>query len=641
MTPYRLARLGRTTFFAAAISLLCGRAAAQPATNTVASMKKLSIEELMNVEVSLVSRTPEKLSGTASAIQVLTSEDIRRSGAGNIPEALRLLPNLQVTQVTSGDYIISARGFNTIFANKLLVMIDGRTVYTPLYGGVLWHQQQVMLEDVDRIEVISGPGGTLWGVNAVNGVINIVTKAAQETRGLYVSAMTGNVLRREANIRYGDSLGAHGAYRAYVRHSERAATFAADGSENSDAWQVDQAGFRSDFNPSANDQLTLQGDWYWGTRHTTKEPSRFNGQNLLGRWEHTFSERSDMALQAYYDRYYRADVPYNNTSEMRTIDVDFQQRSPIGKRQDFMWGFGYRSAEDHTDFSTPGVGILPPRKSLDQFNSFVQDDIRIGTSVHLTLGTKYSHNVYSGWEWQPSGRISWSRKHSTLWAAVSRALRAPSRYDVDYHLPQAPQPPSVPSVAGGPFFVSEKLVAHELGYRWQPTPGGFLSAAFFYNAYHDLYSVENQPGTLTYFIQNGSQGESWGFEFSGNWQVVPRWRLRGGYTYFEKNLRAKDGHHFNPDYLGNDAKHHAVLQSLVELPAHFQLDLTLRYMDELPKTLATAYVPTYTTFDAHLAYTWRFLEAAVVGQNLGDSRHPEFGTQQIARSYYLKLAARL
>ena len=612
-----------------------------PATNSVAALKKLSLEELMDVEVTLVSRNPEKLSGAASAIQVLTSEDIRRSGATNIPEALRLLPNLQVAQVTSSEYIISARGFNTIFANKLLVMIDGRTVYTPLYGGVVWSHQQVLLEDVERIEVISGPGGTLWGANAVNGVINIVTKNAGQTKGLLAQVIKGDFLKQEADLRYGDSLGTRGAYRVYARHVERAATQAADGSRNADRWQMQQAGFRTDWAPGAQDALTLQGDLYWGDRYTTKAISPLNGQNLLGRWQHSFNNQSDLALQVYYDRYFREDADFDNSDEMRTLDIDFQHRTPVGKRQDFLWGLGYRVVKDFADFRTPFVGILPPEKRLDLFNSFIQDDISIGKSVHLIVGTKYSHNVYSGWEWQPSGRISWSGRRSTLWAAVSRAVRSPSRYDVDYHLPQAPQPPSLPSVAGGPYFVSEKLVAHELGYRFQPTPVSSLSASFFYNAYHDIYSVENVPGTMTYLIQNGAVGESWGFEFSGNWRVLPRWRLRGGYTYFDKNLRPKEGHAFNPAYLGNDVKHRAVLQSVLDLPAHFQLDLAVRYLDGIRPTIATAYVPSYTTFDARLAYTWRWIEVSVAGQNLGDKMHAEFGSQELPRNYYAKLLFRL
>ncbi|RYZ20382.1 MAG: TonB-dependent receptor [Chitinophagaceae bacterium] len=614
---------------------------ADSSSNSVAALKKLSIGELMDVEVTLVSRSPEKLSEAASAVQVLSSEDIRRSGATNIPEALRLLPNLQVAQITSSEYIISARGFNTIFANKLLVMIDGRTVYTPLYGGVIWSQQQVLLEDVERIEVVSGPGGTLWGVNAVNGVINIVTKNARQTTGLLAGAIKGDYLNQEVDLRYGDSLGSSGAYRVYLRHFERSATQAADGSRNPDRWQMQQAGFRTDWSPGAQDQLTLQGDLYWGDRFTAKARSPLDGQNLLGRWQHTFSTRSDMALQVYFDRYFREDAAFENSDRMRTFDLDFQHRTPIGKRQDFLWGFGYRNVKDEADFRNPFVGILPPQKRLDQFNSFIQDAIQIGKSVELILGTKYSHNVYSGWEWQPSGRISWTRRHSTLWAAVSRAVRSPSRYDVDYHLPQAPQPPNRPSVAGGPYFVSEKLVAHELGYRFQPVPGSAFSAALFYNAYHDIYSVENQPGTLTYFIQNGGVGESWGFELSGSWRVLPRWRLRGGYTYFDKNLRPKEGHQYNPDYLGNDVRHRAVLQSVLDLPAHFQLDVSVRYLDEIPMTIATAYVPTYTTFDVRLGYTWRHLELSVVGQNLGDDRHTEFGTQQLLRNYYAKLLFRL
>jgi iron complex outermembrane recepter protein len=605
-----------------------------------AQLKKLSVEELMNIEVTLASRTPQKLTGSASAIQVLTGEDIRCSGATNIPEALRLVPNVQVAQITASAWIISARGFNTIFANKLLVMIDGRTVYTPLFGGVIWEQQNVVLEDVDRIEIVSGPGGTLWGANAVNGVINIVTKGAKNTQGLYAMASAGTFIKDMAELRYGGKIGEKIFYRVYGQHFDRKQTTLPNRTDNTDAWGLTKGGFRMDWEATASDAFTLQGDIYDGARKTTGGNSPLNGQNILGRWSHTISDNSDLSLQLYYDRYFREDIPGTGSDKLKTFDIDFQHRFPLPS-QSFLWGVGYRLVKDEALFRTTNVGILPPEKTLNLFNGFIQDEITLHEQVRFTIGTKFTHFTYSGFELQPSARLAWNiQSKSTLWTAVSRAVRAPSRFDVDYFLPTYNVPPTSPSVAGGPNFISEKLTAYELGYRFQPNQRSSFSIATFYNIYHDLYSVEALPGTLTYQIQNGSEGESWGAELSANYQVTDKWRLRGGYTYFDRDLRAKAGHSFTPDYLGNDVKHRAVLQSILDLPFHLQLDIAARYLDNLPKTIATVAVPSYFTFDTRIAYTFRQFEIAVVGQNLWENKHTEFGALNFPRNLYAKISAR-
>lgn len=602
-------------------------------------LKKLSVEELMNIEVTLASRTPQKLTESASAIQVLTGDAIRRSGATNIPEALRLIPNIQVAQITANAWIISARGFNTIFANKLLVMIDGRTVYTPLFGGVIWEQQNVLLEDVDRIEVVSGPGGTLWGANAVNGIINIVTKNTKNTQGLYASASVGTFVKDMGALRYGGRIGDKITYKLYGQHFDRKQTTLPNGTDNDDAWGLTQGGFRMDWEASAKNNLTVQGDVYDGKRKSKGNNSPLNGQNILARWAHTVSDKSDFLLQLYYDRYFRADAPSKSSDKLKTLDLDFQHRFPLPS-QSILWGLGYRLVQDEAIYQTTNVGILPPHKTLNLFNGFVQDEISLSEHLKFTVGTKLTHYTYSGFALQPSARLAWNHKNNTLWGAVSRAVRTASRFDVDYYLPTYPVPPTSPSVAGGPNFVSEKVIAYELGYRLQPNERSSLSVATFYNVYHDLYSVEALPGTLTYQIQNGSEGESWGAELSANYQVTDNWRLRGGYTFFNKDLRPKPGHSFNPDYLGNDAKSRGVLQSILNLPAHLQLDIAARYTDGLPKTLATANVPSYFTFDTRLAYTFRQFELAVVGQNLWEDKHTEFGTLNIPRSVYAKISAR-
>ncbi len=604
-------------------------------------IKKLSVDELLNMEVTLVSRTPQRLTEAASAIQVITSEDIRRSAATNIPEALRLATNLQVSQLSASVWIISARGFNNIFSNKLLVMIDGRTVYTPLYAGVLWEQQNVVLEDVERIEVVSGPGGTLWGPNAVNGVINIVTKSATQTEGLYASVLAGSWIKDNVALRYGSKIGRKGSFRVFGQHFDRRATELANGNRNADAWRISQAGFRSDWNLTPADALTVQGDYYWGTRKTKPGHSDLNGQNILARWRRAFSDSSDLTLQVYFDRYYREDAGTASYDEINTIDLDVQHRLPIGKRQSFVYGAGYRYVKDDARFSnTAGAGIVPRFKRLDLATVFAQDEWRIAERLRLTAGVRLLHNVYTGFEWQPNARISWLTKKSTLWGAVSRAVRTPSRLDRDYFLPMTPQPPNVPSVAGGPDFVSEKLVAYELGYRFQPNALSSFSISTFFNNYTDVYSVTALPGTLTYVINNQSEAKAWGAELAGNYELTKNWRLRGGYTFFKKELRAKEGVNFNPAYLGNDVRNQAMIQSILDLPLHLQLDVVARHLDGLSASFATARVPAYRTFDARLAYSGKGWELALAGQNLAENKHTEFGTFELPRHFYAKLTAR-
>jgi len=600
-------------------------------------LKKLSMEELMNIEVTSVSKRPEKLTEVASAIQIITQEDIRRSGATSLPEALRLAPNLQVAQFNSYGWIISARGFNSIFSNKLLVMIDGRTVYSPLFAGVSWDAQNVVLEDVDRIEVISGPGGTLWGANAVNGVINIITKNAAKTQGLYVSAAGGTYLRNLVEARYGGNIGSKLFYRVYAQHFDRDNTFLENGDKNADKWGLTQSGFRMDWNASGNNTVSVQGNFYGGKEKTVPSHSTIDGQNVLAEWKHTFSEKSDFILQAYFDRTWRRDIPSTFSDELETYDIDFQHHFLIGKRNDILWGAGYRFMRNNILNSTEFVGFLPNRRNMDLFSAFVQDEIMlVPDRFKFTIGTKLQHNIFSGLEIQPSARLAWTPdEKQTIWGAISRAVRAPSRIDVDYHIPTYPVGPNVPNVAGGPNFDSEKLVAYELGYRVQPTSKLSLSLAAFYNEYDDIYSVEVLPGTQTYQIQNGIKGHSFGAELSGTLQVAQRWRLRGGYTYFYKELKNKPGHSFDPSSLGNDPKNQGLLQSMLNLPANFQLDITSRYVTNHPKP----YIAEYFTFDTRLAWLYKHWEFSVTGQNLWEDKHQEFGLE-IPRSVYGKLSCR-
>jgi iron complex outermembrane receptor protein len=616
------------------------------AQDTIVSMpgdtlKKLSLEELMNVEIEVtsVSRRSEKLTEVASAIQVITQEDIRRSAATSLPEALRLSPNLQVAQLSANAWIISARGFNAPFSNKLLVMVDGRTVYSPLFAGVFWDAQSVLLEDVERIEIISGPGGTLWGANAVNGVINIITKNAKDTKGLYVSGAAGSFLKDHEAIRYGGKIGSDFSYRIYGQHTNRGYTYKTDGTPNSDKWGFLQGGFRTDWTISKKNTLMVQGNAYGGTEYTAPTKSTFDGQNVLGKWEHTFSSKSELIVQAYYDRTWRRDIPSTISDQLNTYDFDFQHRFSAGRRNSILWGGGYRLMEDLTLSSTVYAGFLPNKLNMNLFSAFIQDELTIAPDkLKFTIGTKIQHNAFTGIEFQPSGRIAWTPSHKyTIWGAVSRAVRMPSRIDVDYYVPTFPVPPTIPHVAGGPDFRSESVIAYELGYRYQPSSKLSLSLATFYNQYYDLYSVEALPGTAVYQIQNGTQGYSYGIEFSGIWQVMNKWKLRGGYTFFSKTLSNKPGHTYDFAPLGYDAQNMVLIQSIINLPGNLQFDVTGRYIDRLYGYT----VPDYFSFDMRLAYEFKkVIELSLVGQNLWENRHIEYQFQ-IPRSIYGKITCRI
>jgi iron complex outermembrane receptor protein len=623
-----------------ALLIPAAHASAPDTAPSANALKKMSLAELMNIEVTLVSGRPEKLSETPSAIQVVTGEDIRRAGATNLPEALRLVPNLQVAQVNSYGWVVGARGFNALYSNKLLAMIDGRSIYTPLFAGVSWDMQNVVLEDVDRIEVVSGPGGTLWGANAVNGVINVVSKSARETQGLYLSAAGGSSLEDSATVRYGGAVGDNLAFRVYGLRFDRDNALNADGSDGSDAWHVTQGGFRLDYSASTADRLTLQGDLYGGAEETLPAPITMNGQNLLGRWTRTLSDESDLRLQVYVDRTWRKDVPSTLSEELDSYDIDFQHRFALGVRQSVRWGLGYRVQADDVMASTIFLAILPARKNMQLASGFVQDEIALKPEhLKLTIGTKLEHNDFSGFEVQPSVRLAWTpTSTATLWTAVSRAVRTPSRIDVDYFIPAFPLPPTVPHVAGGPNFDSEKLIAYEAGVRVQPADNLALSLATFYNDYDEVYSVEPLTGTQVYQIQNGIEGQSFGVELSGSWEPTGWWRLRGGFTYLHKDLWNRPGHNFTLfSAIGNDPEHEALLQSLMEVGQHVQLDLTARYLG----TRVEQQEPGYFALDARLAWHFKHIELSVTGQNLLRPERAEFYAQRIPRSIYGRFTWRM
>jgi iron complex outermembrane recepter protein len=592
-------------------------------------LKKLSVEELMNVVVTSVSRRAEPLSHAASAIQVITQDDIRRSGATSLPDALRLASNLQVAQVDSRQWAISARGFNGTTANKLLVLIDGRTVYTPLFSGVFWDVQDVPLAEVDRIEVISGPGATLWGSNAVNGVINVITKAPQDSRGLLVTGGAGTMLRGFGSARYGGTLGGGVRYRVYGKGFDRDATAFTSGLNATDDWQMGQGGFRVDWQKGELNRFTVQGDAYGGQMgQPSGSDVSVNGGNILGRWSRTLSANSELRVRMYYDKTHR-DIPGVFAEELNTYDVELLHRTLLRRRHNLVWGLSYRLFDDHVR-NSPSLAFLPTDDVDHRFGGFIQDEVMlVPDRLSITLGAKAEYNRFVDFEIQPSGRLNWKLgQRGTLWAAVSRALRTPSRIDREFFAPG--QPPYI--LAGGPDFRSEELVAYELGYRLQHR-ALMMSLATFYNRYDRLRSIEqtNPPAATPVVIGNGVEGESYGAELTADYEIAEAWRVRAGYTELRVNLWAKPT---STDPSAGSNESHSPdrqfsLNSSVDLPLDLRVDGGLRYVGEI----ANQQLPAYTELDARL--TWSptaQLDLSLVGQNLLHRRHGEFGTPTTRRA---------
>jgi len=644
-------------------AFVCALTHADEPTVSTAELKKLSVEELMDVEVTSVSRRPEKLSETASAIQVITGQDIQQSGAQSIPEALRLADNLQVAQKNSHDWSISARGFNTDLANKLLVLVDGRTVYTPLFSGVFWDMQDYPLEDVDRIEVISGPGGTLWGANAVNGVINVITRSARDTQGLYLDGGGGSHWEESFTARYGGTLAPDVSFRVYGRYFDANSEVLADGHHASDSWRQGRAGFRVDAQPSTQDELTMQGDYYNGSAdQTTPNDSQFSGGNVLGRWSRSLADDSDMSLQAYVEntRLSLGESPLlfapagTFKDSLDTYDVDFQYHFHAGRLQQIVWGLGYRYTHDVVT-NALSLSFFPPVLNQSLYSGFVQDQIQLRPDLFLTAGTKLEHNDYTGFEVEPSLRLHWNFTASqTLWSAVSRAVRTPSRIDHDLAEP-APSTGLV-ILEGNPDFRSETVIAYELGYRAQLSRDLSTSVAGFYNSYGDVRSTAASPTPtipglpFPLIFQNDLQGHTYGMELSANYQVLEGWRLHAGYTLLQESLHAKPGTvDFNNAHNETaDPQQQLALRSELALGPRLALNTALRWVDSLlinnGNNVAT--VPSYTELNARLG--WRptpRLELSISGENLLHAHHVEYGFPspsriEIARSLFGRVQCR-
>lgn len=643
------------------------------AADLPSDLTELSLEELMELEVTSAGRKEQKLADVPAAVFVITPEDIRRSGATNIPEVLRMVPGVQVAQIDANKWAVTIRGFNGRFANKLQVLMDGRSVYTPLFSGVFWDMRDTLLEDIERIEVIRGPGAAMWGANAVNGVINIITKHAKNTQGALLVGGGGTQERGFGSLRYGGKVGESTWYRVYGKYFNRSDAVSTTSLPANDAWDAGRGGFRLDSKVSGSDSLTFTGDLFKGQAgETTKSLSFFPpytflenqgiadwGGHLLGRWQRVFSSTSNLELQIYYDGTDRKE----GVREIRnTLDLDFQHRFVLGQRHEIIWGLGYRYTHDRFSGNFE-LSLDPRRKGVNLFSAFFQDDITlIQERLRLILGTRLERNDYTGFEVQPNVRMMWTpQAQHRLWASISRAVRTPYRPEVDGVLNTSITPPSplvpVPILSygqGNHDFKSEELLAFELGYRWDFRKKFFLDVAAYYNIYDNLRALTQGPPQLILtppphlavplLISNAMKGETYGLEVAADWRPLSWWRTQLSYNFLQPKLRLKSSNAVeDPTIVGNDPKNQLSFRSTFDLPQHLELDLWLRYVSALRRLEVSSYV----TLDARLAWKpVKNLELALVGQNLLQKRHQEFGPNefifptQVPRGMYGKVTWR-
>lgn len=664
-TPGRL-RLAALTLLLAAPPLIH----AQDQGSTPAALKRLSVEELMNVEVTSVSRGPENLARAPAAVAIVTGDDIRRSGALSIPDALRFMPGLHVARTTADSWAVSSRGFSGVNSEDLLVLTDTRSVYTPLFSGVFWDVQDLFMEDVDRIEVIRGPGAVAWGSNAVNGVINILTKSAEDTQGAFAEAGSGSEERVTGAARYGGKFADGGYYRVFGKYVDQKAGADPPGT-GPDDWHLGHVGFRTDSKVSAVDAVTLQGDLYDGRMGQVSPSASITGRpvpppplqaavgggNLLGRWTHSYGEDSDLQLRLYYDRTHRNDPTY--VDNLDTVDVDMQHRFPWIHRQEVTWGLSYRSMEDRT-WGKGIIALNPPDSHDTLVSGFVQDQFALRDSLRVTLGTKLEHNDFSGFEVQPSLRASWDLSTTqTLWSAVSRAVRVPTRIERDLFI-YATNPAGNPVVVlqGNRSFHSEEMRAYEVGYRWQTRPDLSLDLASFYNRYRGLASLEygtpyidgvTGQTVIPVVDRNLTDGWTTGFESLITYSPRPYWRVSLEYSYLDMSLDPH-GMDLNRAVLGEGAtpRNQVGVRSWLDLPAGLELDAQLRALSAV-RSIASGMVgqgiPAYEEADVRLAWHgFRQMELSLDGRSLLHDRHLEFGEplQQSAvrRSVYGRIAWR-
>jgi iron complex outermembrane receptor protein len=606
---------------------------------SLSDLGQLSIEELANLPVTSVAKRAEPISQAPAAIFVITHDDIERSGATSIPEMLRLAPNLQVAQSSAGKYVITARGLSgnqaqQSFTDKLLVLIDGRSVYTPLYSGVYWDMQDVLPADIDRIEVISGPGATLWGANAFNGVINIITRKTSETQGALVEAGGGN-LQQAASLRYGGKIGDSVSWRVYAKTFFDRGTVTPSGASGGDHWTRPQGGFRLDFAPTSTDQLTVQGDAYQGTDSQTGAADEIiTGRNILGRWNHDFQGAGALQIQAYYDHASRKIQSGGGQFKLDTLDLDVQHSFSVGARNDVVWGGGVRSANSRIN----GNAILffdPANRTLNLANVFVQDTFAFDKATRLVLGLKLENDPYSGMAVLPNLRLSHSfNEGAMLWAAASRAIRTPTPFDED-----------VQEKFGGVLFLRgadiepEAVTAYEVGGRAYAFSRLSFSVSGFYNVYGDLRTIEVSPQTQFLPLQwgNGLKGDTWGVEAWGDYQAAAWWRLSAGFNLLWQRFEFEPGSSklLGFSQAGDDPPHQAILRSSMNLGHRITWEVDGRYVGALPDPA----LPAYGEINTSIAWSATdHIRLQVTGANLLHDHHQELpGVNAVPRSVYASL----
>jgi iron complex outermembrane recepter protein len=597
------------------------------------NLADLSLEELREVRVTSVSRREESLLDAAASIYVISGEEIRRSGATTLPEALRLAPNLQVAAIDARQYAISARGFNGNIANKLLVIVDGRTIYSPLFSGTFWDAQDFIPSDIDRIEVISGPAGATWGTNAVNGVINVVTLSAAKTQGVAVSSTVGN-LEKTVVGRYGFTVADDVSVRANLRSFERDASQLRVGGNLGDASRGTTAGIRADWGRGA-DAVSLLAGVYTGA--TDDRPAYgsvdLSGSNITGRWSRKLGDTSNFDIQAYYDSTKRTDN-FLLQEDAKIYDVEAKYRQTIGSHR-LLTGAGYRRTQDS---SAPGLifVFLPAEQQQNWYNTFVQDEVTVTEEIALTVGLRMEHNPYTGWEALPSVRLGYKLGPDTLlWGALSRAVRSPSRFDREIFVPT--KPPFV--IAGGPNFVSEVANVAELGYRAQLGPDASVSTTAFVQDYNRLRSGEIVGKAFQF--ENKTAGQVRGIEAWGNWRPLRDWRLDAGLLWLNERLHLTAGSNdpTGPSNLGNDPHVQWSLRSTHGFGDHLEASVAVRHVGKLPSPVIPSYTATDATVNWRARQDLQFSVGVKDAFTSGHSEYQGFSTiSEIPRSFFVSLS---
>lgn len=673
--PGRMPSVGARVLLLAALTAVPARADSQasgPAPTDPAALKNLTLEELSQLEVTTPSKEPQPAFRTPVAIYVITGDDIQRSGATCIPEALRLAPGVEVARIDGNKWSIGIRGFGSRFSRGVLVLIDGRTVYSTLLAGTYWEVQDTLMDDIDRIEVIRGPGGTIWGPNAVNGVINVITKSARDTHGMLASAGGGNEEQAFLNFRYGGGNGQGFNYRFYGKAFTRGPEDHPD-RDNFDDWRASQGGFRLDWERNPRDSFTLQGDMYVeeaGERvnavsytapysQNVDGNADLSGGNLLARWNRKIADGDDIQLQAYYDRTNRHEP---NFGELRnTFDVDFLQRLRLPARQQLSWGLGARFSLGNDLEVVSGLSFQPAQRTDELFSGFVQDEIGlVDNRLSLIVGTKLLRTNFTGIEAEPSARLLWTPdSNQTIWTAFTHAVRTPSDAEEDFLLSgyigtTASGVPYFARFNPNNGFVPEQLNSYELGYRRLLGSKLYLDVAAFYDHYHDLFDeeitgatfLESDPAPLHYLLPaqfgNGLRGETIGGEIAQEWRPTSFWRLRSSYSYLNMRIRPAAGSRdvgSAPGIVGSSPHHEVGVQSSFDLSKALQLDLDFRYVSGLPAQAVAGYSTGNVRFAWNFTHHWQL---ALVGQNLLQPSHIEDGGDPatlvgIRRSAYIKL----